>query len=513
MHKVVRTVGLAASRISVAAAVVVMVIVLVGAVILYTRYHERRLNEGAVDAPAAPSVAWGEEAPPRTGRFEASLSFTDLAVSHELVQDIVWDDGWFFQDSDTYDPELARACSVIAALAYSESGYYQQGSSQPAYMEQALAELGFTDVSTDSYRYRSEVVDEALSLVTDESDGAAYAVATKRIEPDSGSVQVGAAAAAGSGAAGAESASGDSPASLSGVAASSEAAADGSAAETRAKTLVLVSIRGSYGSEWLSNLAVLGEDGSRGAADSAASGASSSSVDTAPSDDGHPGYTEAAREVREAVDARIRSAHAAGDDVEVLLVGHSRGGAIANLVAASALDDLAAVQDGSAPQSLPSLRAGDRVRAYTFASPGTTTASDAGDARYGGIFNIVNPADIMVSLPPSSWGYERYGRDMELPSVHDADFGARFDAMDAAFESMMGIPCIYNPDNELSIDAALGELSGQVGSAEELKTPAGVIALLSACMARIDPVAVLQGHYPSVYIAWMISLETETAWA
>lgn len=483
MHKVVRTVGFAASRISVAAAVVVMVIVLVGAVILYTRYHERRLNEGAVDAPAAPSVAWGEEAPPRTGRFEASLSFTDLAVSHELVQDIVWDDGWFFQDSDTYDPELARSCSVIAALAYSESGYYQQGSSQPAYMEQALAELGFTDVSTDSYRYRSEVVDEALSLVTDESDGAAYAVATKRIGPDSGSAQIGA------------------------------AAAEGSAAEARAKTLVLVSIRGSYGSEWLSNLAVLGEDGSRSAADSAASGASSSSVDTAPSDDGHPGYTEAAREVREAVDARIRSAHAAGDEVEVLLVGHSRGGAIANLVAASALDDLTAVQDGSAPQSLPSLRAGDRVRAYTFASPGTTTAPDAGDARYGNIFNIVNPADIMVSLPPSSWGYARYGRDMELPSVRDADFGARFDAMGAAFESMMGIPCIYNPDNELSIDAALGDLSGQVGSAEELKTPAGVIALLSACMARIDPVAVLQGHYPSVYIAWMTSLEGETAWA
>lgn len=513
MHKVVRTVGFAASRISVAAAVVVMIIVLVGAVILYTRYHERRLNEGAVDAPAAPSVAWGEEAPPRTGRFEASLSFTDLAVSHELVQDIVWDDGWFFQDSDTYDPELARACSVIAALAYSESGYYQQGSSQPAYMEQALAELGFTDVSTDSYRYRSEVVDEALSLVTDESDGAAYAVATKRIGPDSGSAQVGAGVAAGSDGVGAESASDDSSASLSGVASSSEAAADGSVAETRAKTLVLVSIRGSYGSEWLSNLAVLGEDGSRSAADSAASGASSSSVDTAPSDDGHPGYTEAAREVREAVDARIRSAHAAGDEVEVLLVGHSRGGAIANLVAASALDDLAAVQDGSAPQSLPSLRAGDCVRAYTFASPGTTTASDAGDARYGSIFNIVNPADIMVSLPPSSWGYTRYGRDMELPSVHDADFGARFDAMGAAFESMMGIPCIYNPDNELSIDAALGDLSGQVGSAEELKTPAGVIALLSACMARIDPVAVLQGHYPSVYIAWMTSLEAETAWA
>lgn len=513
MHKVVRTVGFAASRISVAAAVVVMVIVLVGAVILYTRYHERRLNEGAVDAPAAPSVAWGEEAPPRTGRFEASLSFTDLAVSHELVQDIVWDDGWFFQDSETYDPELARACSVIAALAYSESGYYQQGSSQPAYMEQALAELGFTDVSTDSYRYRSEVVDEALSLVTDESDGAAYAVATKRIEPDSGSAQVGAAAAAGSDGAGAESASGDSSASLSGAASSSEAAADGSAAESRAKTLVLVSIRGSYGSEWLSNLAVLGEDGSRSAADSAASGASPSSVDTAPSDDGHPGYTEAAREVREAVDARIRSAHAAGYEVEVLLVGHSRGGAIANLVAASALDDLAAVRDGSAPQSLPSLRAGDRVRAYTFASPGTTTASDAGDARYGSIFNIVNPADIMVSLPPSSWGYERYGRDMELPSVHDVDFGARFDAMGVAFESMMGIPCIYNPDNELSIDAALGDLSGQVGSAEELKTPAGVIALLSACMARIDPVAVLQGHYPSVYIAWMTSLEADTAWA
>ena len=368
-------------------------------------------------------------------------------------------------------------------------------------MEQALAELGFMDVSTDSYRYRSEVVDEALSLVTDESDGAAYAVATKRIEPDSGSAQVGAAAAAGSAGVGAESASADS-ASLSGAASSSEAAADGSVAEARAKTLVLVSIRGSYGSEWLSNLAVLGEDGSRSAAGSAASGASSSSVDTAPSDDGHPGYTEAAREVREAVDARIRSAHAAGDEVEVLLVGHSRGGAIANLVAASALDDLAAVQDGSAPQSLPSLRAGDRVRAYTFASPGTTTASDAGDARYGSIFNIVNPSDLVPQLPLPAWGYGRYGTTVELPGYASTRFASSLALMQQAYQANTGLLDSYSPDALERLDSFDAQAAQSLPTVESLLNPFGIFTAVRELL-EVDLGLAFTSHCPDTYIAWM----------
>ena len=88
-----------------------------------------------------------------------------------------------------YNHELARASSVLAALAYSESGYYQSGSNQPAYMEEALAQLGFDEVCTDSYRFRSEVLDEVLNLVTDDADGVAYTIARKRLALSGGDGQ------------------------------------------------------------------------------------------------------------------------------------------------------------------------------------------------------------------------------------------------------------------------------------------------------------------------------------
>ncbi|WP_293825109.1 hypothetical protein [uncultured Parolsenella sp.] len=52
---------------------------------------------------------------------------------------------------------------MLAAIANSESNYYQAGTGASAYMEEALGKLGFTDVSTVPFRYRSEVIDEAVA--------------------------------------------------------------------------------------------------------------------------------------------------------------------------------------------------------------------------------------------------------------------------------------------------------------------------------------------------------------
>ena len=90
-----------------------------------------------------------------------------------------------------------------------------------------------------------------------------------------------------------------------------------------------------------------------------------------------------------------RMSRALGAEVSVLLVGHSRGGAIANLVAAE-LDDLGARAGDAAPFG--------PVYAYTFAAPATTLASDARSERYSNIFNIANPSDIMPYLPLSASG-------------------------------------------------------------------------------------------------------------
>ena len=176
------------------------------------RYEQNRRNAGGAGSPQSSAVAYGEELP-ATGCFTKSITYTCIdAPGRETVSPVVWDDGWFFGDMRTYNHDLARASSVLAALAYSESSHYQESYQTPPYMENALAELGFDEVSTASYEYRSEVMDQMLNLVTQREDTVAYTLARKRVT-----------------------------------------GADGST-----RSVILVSVRGSYGSEWLSNLKIEG---------------------------------------------------------------------------------------------------------------------------------------------------------------------------------------------------------------------------------------------------------------
>lgn len=80
------------------------------------------------------------------------------------------------QDDEGGDAEDARDEHELAAIANSESNCYQVGTGAPAYMEEALGKLGFTGVSTASYRYRSEIVDEVVNFLTNTNDVAAYSI-------------------------------------------------------------------------------------------------------------------------------------------------------------------------------------------------------------------------------------------------------------------------------------------------------------------------------------------------
>ncbi len=72
--------------------------------------------------------------------------------------------------------------------------------------------------------------------------------------------------------------------------------------------------------------------------------------------------------------------------------GHSRGGAVGNLVAKKLIDK------------------GYNTTAYLFAGPNTTTASDVAGSKYNKIFNYTNEKDIITMIPSSSWGFTRYGQ-------------------------------------------------------------------------------------------------------
>ncbi|TXF38673.1 lipase family protein [Collinsella sp. BA40] len=427
-----------------------------GSAVLGIRHGQELRGAGAVDSPAIPDTAYAGELP-RVGRFETDVTYScyGMAGNGEVSSHMLWDDAWFDGDPRVYNHDLARASSVLAALAYAESGFYQSGSKTPPYMENVLHQLGFDMVETGSYRFRSEVVDEVLDVMTQQSDGVAYGLARKELMP----------------------------------------APDGTPRE-----LIAVSVRGSYGSEWLSNFNL-------GAGEAAA--AAEALADERSHD--HTGYQVAALEILGELDAWVDEADARGAEVSVLLTGHSRGGAVAGLLAAM-LDDRAAAGTGEdarteadAAAQAPMQRA-PRVFAYTFASPRTTLNARGNDARYGNIFNIVNPADLVTNLPLESWGYVRYGVDVPLPSLDDEGFGERFAAMQDAFEHLTGGRDSYDAEAETAIDGVVAELARTVPTAGALMTPRGVASVAAACALRINPTRILRGHYPSVYIAWMESL-------
>ena len=235
-------------------------------------------------------------------------------------------------------------------------------------------------------------------------------------------------------------------------------------------TILFVGIRGSYGIEWLSNFNFMN-----------------------PVDADHQGFKAAEREIEEALFDYARERGADPAHTRVLVTGHSRGGAIANLLAAR-LDNL----DGS-PQQLAPAR---NVFAYTFAAPCATKTPDRQAASYGNVFNIVNESDIVPQLPLSIWGYGRYGTNVVLPDASSATFAATLDDMQDAYRRNTGME--YRP-NEGALDSLVSfeaEAARNVPDVDSLASPAGIFGALQT-LAGLDCIAAIDAHCPDTYIAWM----------
>ena len=403
------------------------------------RIVQREEGLGVVQVPSEFAALEGSTG--RTGSFSTRIDFTSMATGSETIStEVAWDDEWFFRDPTVYNHDLATTCSVLSAVANSESAYYQAGSDSPAYMEAALAELGFEEISTASYQYRSEIFDEVVDFITGTDDVVAYSVATKHVT-----------------------------------------SADGAE-----KTLFLVSIRGSYGSEWLSDLN-MGD-------------AAVYDMDEIT----HEGFAQAAREIVDDLMVRITEEAGLGgtDDICLLFTGHSRGAAVANIAAAYA-DEMS--------QGLRVLAPLEGIYCYTFATPEVTTFDNAHDALYDNVFNVMNPSDLVPRLPLASWGYERYGHDLWLPGHGDEGFGEKYEAMCKIFEANTGVGCPYVPEDRERVDRLVEDLAREIPTADDLASAGGVFSLAHDLLADVNPMQVLYGHYPSVYIAWMQSLDTVRA--
>lgn len=164
----------------------------------------------------------------------------------------------------------------------------------------------------------------------------------------------------------------------------------------RGNTLFAI-IRGSVGCEWYSNFDI-------------------------GNGDSHAGFSAAAELVCERIEEYKKEHFGETLRPNLVLTGHSRGGAVANLAAKNFIDQ-------GAFQS---------VVAYTFASPNTTTRKDASLDKYSSIFNIENPEDFISSIPPAGWGYTKYGRILRFPDYTSQDFARLYPLMQEKFLSLAG---------------------------------------------------------------------------
>ena len=142
----------------------------------------------------------------------------------------------------------------------------------------------------------------------------------------------------------------------------------------RERTVLLVSIRGTNAGEWYSN------------------------ADIVPSRDPNTAFAEnfylAAQDIYEG----LKSVLATVQDPVILVSGHSRGAACANLLGVLLNAD----------------RGTKDVFVYTFASPNTVRKTP--DVDCSNIFNIINPCDPVTVTPVASLGFFRAGKDITILS-------------------------------------------------------------------------------------------------
>lgn len=140
----------------------------------------------------------------------------------------------------------------------------------------------------------------------------------------------------------------------------------------------------------------------------------------------HEGFARARDELLANLEKYFTEAGITGGERETmryLITGHSRGGAVANLTAAS-------------------LTAGGSrgVYAYTFAAP--AVSFQAKKEGYENIFNIVSREDLVTRVPLSDWGCGRYGVDLHLPTRErwGEAYDAAFEKMDRRYTALTGQP-------------------------------------------------------------------------
>lgn len=123
----------------------------------------------------------------------------------------------------------------------------------------------------------------------------------------------------------------------------------------------------------------------------------------------HEGFYTAAEEVIEHLEKFIDPAYDAEHTI-VWTMGHSRGAAVANVIAAKMTLEKPYVSAAN-------------VFGYTYACP---NVSQRADVSLKNIYNFNNPGDPVTSIPLESWGFHRFGQTVLLPESDYVNFKRRY---------------------------------------------------------------------------------------
>ena len=187
--------------------------------------------------------------------------------------------------------------------------------------------------------------------------------------------------------------------------------------------VIVVSVRGTNGTnaEWSSNFDV-------GADTPEYYAATGSEHPDWVNKENHKGFDVSANRVLNILEEYIYTNVDADAKKSILITGHSRGAAIANIIGAHFEDD-------------PNYRS----YTYTFATPNSTTSTYA--SNYKTIFNVKNKDDIIPYLPISEWGFTNYGVTKSI-SVAEYYENKWFAAQEGTWEWFIGDD--YNNDGGTS---------------------------------------------------------------
>lgn len=165
----------------------------------------------------------------------------------------------------------------------------------------------------------------------------------------------------------------------------------------------------------------------------------------------HAGFSAAADYAIEEIESYLDSLGMDKASVNMVITGHSRGGAVANIVAKRLIDE------GILRQ----------VTAYTFASPNTTVSPDAKLQKYMHIYNILNPEDFIGYIPLERWGYTKYGIDLELPREGTPNFEELYAEMKKGFLLRTGYEHTGYPKHHKDVEEFLNAAANIAPTTED----------------------------------------------